>query len=175
MITTTVAGPGSSRLRPNCSGLGEQRRKARPWGQPNWPGQHAQRPRADRACRREAACQPPCQSDLTGTRHDQGGGNDDGREHGKQRIKHKPKVLISAASRHAATAEIAQATGEALSQHGFATTVMPPDEVGAIKDCQSERVAVSRCRSLAKWDLPGPFAADVASTAVTLGRHREGF
>jgi menaquinone-dependent protoporphyrinogen oxidase len=43
-------------------------------------------------------------------------------------------VLVSAASLHGATAEIAQAIGQVLSQQGFATTVMAPGEVDAIDD-----------------------------------------
>ena len=45
-----------------------------------------------------------------------------------------PRVLVSAASLHGATAEIAQAIGQVLSQQGFATTVMAPGEVDAIDD-----------------------------------------
>jgi menaquinone-dependent protoporphyrinogen oxidase len=45
-----------------------------------------------------------------------------------------PRVLVSAASLHGATAEIAQAIGRVLSQHSFATAVMPPGEVDAIDD-----------------------------------------
>ena len=45
-----------------------------------------------------------------------------------------PRVLVSAASLHGATAEIAQTIGEVLSRHNFATTVMAPGEVDAIDD-----------------------------------------
>lgn len=42
---------------------------------------------------------------------------------------HNRRVLVSAASRHGATAEIAQATGQALSERGLTVTVIPPAEV----------------------------------------------
>ena len=45
-----------------------------------------------------------------------------------------PRVLVSAASLHGATAEIAQTIGQVLSRHNFATTVMVPGEVDAIDD-----------------------------------------
>jgi menaquinone-dependent protoporphyrinogen oxidase len=44
----------------------------------------------------------------------------------------QPKVLISAASMHGATAEIAEAIASVLTGHGLAATVLPPAEVGAI-------------------------------------------
>jgi menaquinone-dependent protoporphyrinogen oxidase len=45
-----------------------------------------------------------------------------------------PRVLVSAASLHGATAEIAQAIGQVLSQQGLAATVMAVGEVDAIDD-----------------------------------------
>ena len=41
-------------------------------------------------------------------------------------------VLVSAASRHGATAEIAQAIGQALSEQGLTVTVVPPGEVRSL-------------------------------------------
>lgn len=46
-----------------------------------------------------------------------------------QRDGHGPKVLVSAASKYGATAEIAQAIANVLTDHGIATTVMPPPQV----------------------------------------------
>lgn len=46
----------------------------------------------------------------------------------------RPTVLVTAASMHGATAEIAQAIGQALLQHGCAVTVLPPAEVKAVDD-----------------------------------------
>jgi menaquinone-dependent protoporphyrinogen oxidase len=42
------------------------------------------------------------------------------------------KVLVSAASRHGSTAEIAEAIGDTLRSRGFEVTVAPPDDVGAL-------------------------------------------
>ena len=44
----------------------------------------------------------------------------------------KLKVLVSAASTHGATSEIAQVIGQALSEHGFAVTVLPPEQVPSV-------------------------------------------
>lgn len=43
---------------------------------------------------------------------------------------HVPKVLVSAASRHGATAEIAQAIGQVLAGQGLSVAVIPPGDVG---------------------------------------------
>jgi menaquinone-dependent protoporphyrinogen oxidase len=45
---------------------------------------------------------------------------------------HRLAVLVSAASMHGATAEIAQAIGQALTERGLAATVIPPGEVLAV-------------------------------------------
>ena len=42
------------------------------------------------------------------------------------------KVLISAASRHGSTAEIAQAIGQALSERGLTVAVIPPGDVRSV-------------------------------------------
>jgi menaquinone-dependent protoporphyrinogen oxidase len=47
---------------------------------------------------------------------------------------HELRVLVSAASMHGATAEIAQVIGQALSEHGVSVTVISPGEVRAIED-----------------------------------------
>jgi menaquinone-dependent protoporphyrinogen oxidase len=47
---------------------------------------------------------------------------------------HEPRVLVTAASMHGATSEIAQAIGQALSEQGFAVTVLPPGNVHAVED-----------------------------------------
>jgi menaquinone-dependent protoporphyrinogen oxidase len=44
------------------------------------------------------------------------------------------KVLVSAATRYGATGEIAEAIGGVLSERGFDTPVIPPEEVGSIED-----------------------------------------
>jgi menaquinone-dependent protoporphyrinogen oxidase len=57
----------------------------------------------------------------------------DGR-HGSAGGAHDTKVLVSAASGHGATTEIARAITEALTAHGFATTMIPPAQVSSIED-----------------------------------------
>jgi len=45
---------------------------------------------------------------------------------------HVARVLVSAASQHGATAEIAQAIAQALAEQGLAVTVIPPGDVGSL-------------------------------------------
>ncbi len=45
---------------------------------------------------------------------------------------HVPRVLVSEASRHGATAEIAQAIADELSRQGLTAMVIPPGEVRAV-------------------------------------------
>ena len=47
---------------------------------------------------------------------------------------HDTRVLVSAASAHGATAEIARAITDALTARGFATTMIPPAQVSSIED-----------------------------------------
>jgi menaquinone-dependent protoporphyrinogen oxidase len=44
------------------------------------------------------------------------------------------KVLVTAASMHGATAEIAQAIGRALSEQGLMVTVLPPQDVASVEE-----------------------------------------
>jgi len=44
----------------------------------------------------------------------------------------KPRVLVSAASRHGATAEIAQAIGQTLLEQGLTATVIRPEDVRSL-------------------------------------------
>ena len=44
------------------------------------------------------------------------------------------KVLVTAASMHGATAEIAQAIGRALSEQGLTVTVLPPQDVASVEE-----------------------------------------
>jgi menaquinone-dependent protoporphyrinogen oxidase len=44
------------------------------------------------------------------------------------------KVLVTAASKYGSTAEIASAIGEVLAERGLDTTVLPPEDVGAVDD-----------------------------------------
>lgn len=43
-----------------------------------------------------------------------------------------PRVLVSAASKHGSTAEIAQAIGDVLSSHGIAVALLPPEAVESV-------------------------------------------
>ena len=45
---------------------------------------------------------------------------------------HSPRVLVSAASRHGATAEIAQAIGQVLSEQGLSVVVIAPADVRSL-------------------------------------------
>jgi menaquinone-dependent protoporphyrinogen oxidase len=45
---------------------------------------------------------------------------------------HVPRVLVSAASQHGATAEIAQAIAQALAEQGLTVTMIPPGDVGSL-------------------------------------------
>lgn len=45
---------------------------------------------------------------------------------------HNRRVLVSAASRHGATDEIAQAIGQALAEQGLTVTVIPPGDVRSL-------------------------------------------
>jgi len=44
------------------------------------------------------------------------------------------RVLVTAVSKYGATGEIARAIGDVLAEHGFDTTVIPPEAVGTIED-----------------------------------------
>jgi menaquinone-dependent protoporphyrinogen oxidase len=44
------------------------------------------------------------------------------------------RVLVTAATKYGSTAEIARTVGDVLAEHGFDTTVLPPEEVGSIED-----------------------------------------
>jgi menaquinone-dependent protoporphyrinogen oxidase len=46
---------------------------------------------------------------------------------------HALQVLVCAASKHQATAEIAEAIGQVLARHGYATTVIPPEQVDTVQ------------------------------------------
>jgi menaquinone-dependent protoporphyrinogen oxidase len=47
------------------------------------------------------------------------------------------KVLVTAGSKHGATAEIAQVVGQVLAEHGYAASVLAPEQVGAVADYQA--------------------------------------
>lgn len=82
-----------------------------------------------------------------------------------------PRVLVSAASLHGATAEIAQTIGQVLSRHNFATTVMAPGEVDAIDDYDA--VIIGSAVYMGHWldpakDLVSRFGDALADRPVWL-------
>jgi menaquinone-dependent protoporphyrinogen oxidase len=44
------------------------------------------------------------------------------------------KVIVTAATKYGATAQIARAIGDVLAERGFDTEVLPPEKVGSIED-----------------------------------------
>lgn len=49
----------------------------------------------------------------------------------------RPKILVSAASKHGSTAEIAERIGETLASHGLEVTVAEPDGVTSLEGYQA--------------------------------------
>ena len=56
------------------------------------------------------------------------------------------RVLVTAATRYGATAEIAAAIAEVLGEHGLEATVLPPEQVKGV-DGYDAVVVVARCMS----------------------------
>ena len=84
---------------------------------------------------------------------------------------HQLSVLVSAASMHGATAEIAQAIGQALSGHGLTVTVTPPGEVRGIDDYDA--VIIGSAVYMGHWldpakELVNRFGDALASRPVWL-------
>jgi menaquinone-dependent protoporphyrinogen oxidase len=47
---------------------------------------------------------------------------------------HRPRVLVSAASGHGSTTEIARVIGGTLSDNGIAVDIVPPEAVDSVED-----------------------------------------
>ncbi len=62
------------------------------------------------------------------------------------------KVLVTAASRHGSTGEIAEAIGDVLRSRGFEVTVAPPEDVGALSEF--EAVVLGSAVYLGHWLEP---------------------
>jgi hypothetical protein len=60
-------------------------------------------------------------------------------------------VLVTAASRHGATAEIAEAIGKTLTEHGLAATVAPPGDVGTIDSYCYDAVIIGSAVYTGHW------------------------
>ncbi|HZD65788.1 MAG TPA: flavodoxin domain-containing protein [Acidimicrobiales bacterium] len=81
------------------------------------------------------------------------------------------RVLVSAASRHGATAEIASAIGAALARQGVDATVLAPEEVTEVESYDA--VVLGSATYQGHWlgpakDLAGRFADDLAARPVWL-------
>jgi menaquinone-dependent protoporphyrinogen oxidase len=81
------------------------------------------------------------------------------------------RVLVSAASMHGATTEIAEAIGQALSEQGLAVTVIPPGEVRAIDGYDA--VIIGSAVYTGHWldpakDLVNRLGAELAARPVWL-------
>ena len=62
------------------------------------------------------------------------------------------RVLVTAASRHGSTAEIAQAIGDVLKSRGFEVTVAPPEDVAALSGF--EAVVLGSAVYMGHWLAP---------------------
>jgi menaquinone-dependent protoporphyrinogen oxidase len=62
------------------------------------------------------------------------------------------RVLVTAASKHGATGEIADAIGKVLAKNGFVTDVVPPPEVGSVADYDA--VALGSAVYMGHWLEP---------------------
>lgn len=78
------------------------------------------------------------------------------------------KVLVCAASRHGATAEIAQSIGEALTAAGVEVDVRPPDQVNNI--AQYDGVVLGSGVYAGRWLGPVKQLIERESAALSAGR-----
>jgi menaquinone-dependent protoporphyrinogen oxidase len=74
------------------------------------------------------------------------------------------KVLVSAASKHGATSEIAQAIADLLAEKGLEVTVVPPAQAGAIE--QFDAVVLGSAVYMGRWMKPGRELAQRQSAAL---------
>ena len=63
------------------------------------------------------------------------------------------KVLVSAASKHGSTSEIAQAIADVLAGKGLEVTVVPPAQAGPIE--QFDAVVLGSAVYMGRWMKPG--------------------
>ncbi len=81
------------------------------------------------------------------------------------------KVLVSAASRHGSTAQIAKAIGDVLGSRGFEVTLAPPEDVSALSEF--EAVVLGSAVYMGNWlspaiDLAHRIGAELAGKPVWL-------
>jgi menaquinone-dependent protoporphyrinogen oxidase len=62
------------------------------------------------------------------------------------------KILVTAASKHGSTAEIAQTLAQVLTEAGCDPTVLPPDEVGSLDEFDA--VVLGSCVYAGRWLEP---------------------
>jgi menaquinone-dependent protoporphyrinogen oxidase len=74
------------------------------------------------------------------------------------------KVLVSAASKYGATAEIARAMGVVLSEREFEVIVVPPEEAGAIEDYDA--VVLGSAVYMGRWMKPATELVDRSGEAL---------
>lgn len=72
------------------------------------------------------------------------------------------KVLVTAASKHGSTAEIAEAIGEALTEGGHETSVVPPEEVQHLEGCDA--VVLGSAVYTGRWMKPAKELPDRLGT-----------
>jgi len=75
------------------------------------------------------------------------------------------KVLVSAASKYGATAEIARAIADVLAGKGLEVTVVPPAEAGAIE--QFDAVVLGSAVYMGRWMKPGRELAQRQAAALS--------
>jgi menaquinone-dependent protoporphyrinogen oxidase len=68
------------------------------------------------------------------------------------------KVLVTAASRHGSTAEIAESIGDVLRSRGFEVTIAPPEDVAALSGF--EAVVLGSAVYMGHWLAPAIQLAD---------------
>ncbi len=76
-----------------------------------------------------------------------------------------PRVLVSAASRHGATAEIAQAIGQVLSERGLTVAVVRPGDVGSLDGYDA--VIIGSAVYMGHWLDPAKELANRVGEALT--------
>jgi menaquinone-dependent protoporphyrinogen oxidase len=74
------------------------------------------------------------------------------------------KVLVTTASRHGSTAEIAEVVGDVLGSRGFDVTVAPPEDVGALSGL--EAVVLGSAVYMGHWLAPAIVLADRIGTEL---------
>jgi menaquinone-dependent protoporphyrinogen oxidase len=75
------------------------------------------------------------------------------------------KVLVCAASKYGATAEIARAVADVLAERGCQVTVLPPQEVGAVEEFDA--VVLGSAVYMGQWMKPARQLAERSAAALS--------